>query len=90
MRFWRGGEEFFALLPQSDVAAAQLSAETLRQAFHLETSALGHSRQHTVGIGFAATGEVLTSLRALMARADQALYRAKRKGRNWVEEAAIA
>lgn len=69
-----GGEEFCALLPQLDLASAQASAETLRKAFNLETAALGHSRQHTVSIGVAATGETQTSLRALMERADQALY----------------
>jgi diguanylate cyclase (GGDEF)-like protein len=82
-----GGEEFCAFLPQSDLAAAQANAETLRKAFNLETAALGHSRQHTVSIGVAATGEAATSLRELMERADQALYRAKRDGRNRVEAA---
>jgi len=72
-----GGEEFCALLPQSDLAAAQISAEVLRKAFNLETAALGHSRQHTVSIGVAATGEAQTILRELMERADQALYRAQ-------------
>ena len=83
-----GGEEFCALLPQSDLAAAQASAETLRKAFNLETAALGHGRQHTVSIGVAAAGEAQTSLRDLMERADRALYRAKRDGRNRVELAA--
>ncbi len=82
-----GGEEFCAFLPQSDLAAAQASAETLRKAFNLETAALGHSRQHTVSIGVAASGEAQTSMRELMERADQALYRAKRDGRNRVEAA---
>ncbi len=85
-----GGEEFCALLPQSDLAAAQVSAETLRKAFHLETAALGHSRQHTVSIGVAATGDAASSIRELMERADQALYRAKRDGRNRVELALAA
>ena len=85
-----GGEEFCALLPQSDLAAAQASAETLRKAFNLETAALGHGRQHTVSIGVAAAGEAQTSLRELMERADRALYRAKRDGRNRVELAGAA
>ena len=85
-----GGEEFCALLPQSDLAAAQASAETLRKAFNLETAALGHSRQHTVSIGVAAAGEAQSSLRELMERADRALYRAKRDGRNRVELADAA
>ena len=80
-----GGEEFCALLPQSDQAAALANAETLRKAFNLETAALGHSRQHTVSIGVAGTGQAQSSLRDLMGRADQALYRAKHEGRNRVE-----
>ncbi len=80
-----GGEEFCALLPQSDLATAQTSAETLRKAFHLETAALGHGRQHTVSIGVAAADEAITTLKALIECADQALYRAKRDGRNRVE-----
>ena len=83
-----GGEEFCALLPQSDLAAAQSSAEALRKAFHLETAALGHSRQHTVSIGIAAADAAQASLRELMERADQALYRAKHGGRNRIEAAA--
>ncbi len=83
-----GGEEFCALLPQSDLAAAQASAETLRKAFNLETAALGHSRQHTVSIGVAAAGVGQASLRELMERADQALYRAKHGGRNRIASAA--
>lgn len=65
-------------------------AETLRKAFNFETAALGHSRQHTVSIGVAATGAVQTSLRALMERADQTLYQAKRDGRNRVESVVAA
>ena len=85
-----GGEEFCALLPQSDLAAAQASAETLRKAFNLETAALGHGRQHTVSIGVAAAVEAQSTLRELMERADRALYRAKRDGRNRVELAGAA
>ena len=80
-----GGVEFCALLPQSDLAGALASAETLRIAFNLETVALRHTREHTVSIGVAAADKVPTTLKALMERADQALYRAKRDGRNRVE-----
>ena len=84
-----GGEEFCALLPQSDLSAAHASAETLRRAFYAETAVLGHRREHTVSIGVAAAStRSLTSLRELIAEADQALYRAKRDGRNRVEVAA--
>ncbi len=82
-----GGEEFCALLPQSDLVSAHASAEALREAFKLETAALGHRRQHTVSIGVATAGASQASLSDLMERADQALYRAKHAGRNRIEAA---
>ena len=82
-----GGEEFCALLPQADTMVAMASAEALRQAFQRDTAALGHSRQHTVSIGTATAQPGPTTLSKLMTRADQALYRAKRDGRNRVEMA---
>lgn len=85
-----GGEEFCALLPQTDIAAAMANAESLRAAFQRDSSALGHSRQHTVSIGVASAQSATTTLSQLMTRADQALYRAKRDGRNRVEMADAA
>jgi diguanylate cyclase (GGDEF)-like protein len=82
-----GGEEFCALLPQADTVAATANAETLRAAFHRDSLALGHTRQHTVSIGVASAPSAATTLSQLMTRADQALYRAKRDGRNRVEVA---
>jgi diguanylate cyclase (GGDEF)-like protein len=82
-----GGEEFCALLPQADINAATANAESLRVAFQRDSSALGHTRQHTVSIGVASAQSAATTLSQLMTRADQALYRAKRDGRNRVEMA---
>jgi diguanylate cyclase (GGDEF)-like protein len=82
-----GGEEFCALLPDADADVSAASAQSLRDAFHRETAALGHSRQHTVSVGVASAGAVATTLHHLMERADQALYQAKRNGRNRVEVA---
>lgn len=84
-----GGEEFCALLPNADLTAATACAEGLRAAFQRETAALGHSRPHTVSVGVAgpATGATLATL---LERADQALYRAKRNGRNRLEIEAAA
>jgi len=79
-----GGEEFCALMPGADLNVAATSAETLREAFHRESAGLGHSRQHTVSVGVASSVAPLSVLVALMARADQALYQAKRDGRNRV------
>ena len=85
-----GGEEFCALLPHADLAVATANAESLRAAFQRDSSALGHTRQHTVSIGVAAAQSTTTTLSQLMTRADQALYRAKRDGRNRVEMADAA
>ena len=79
-----GGEEFCALLPNADRATAMACAEGLRVAFLRETAALGHSRPHTVSVGVAGPSPEAT-LATLMERADQALYRAKRNGRDRVE-----
>lgn len=85
-----GGEEFCALLPQADIAAAAANAESLRAAFHRDSSTLGHTRQHTVSIGVASASSTATTLSQLMTLADQALYRAKRDGRNRVQMAELA
>ena len=82
-----GGEEFCALLPGADIAAAAALAESLRAAFQRDSATLGHTRQHTVSIGVAAAQSAATTLSQLMTHADQALYRAKRDGRNRVEMA---
>lgn len=79
-----GGEEFCALMPGADLDVARAHAESLREAFHRESAALGHSRQHTVSVGVASSSAPLSVLVPLMARADQALYQAKRDGRNRV------
>jgi diguanylate cyclase (GGDEF)-like protein len=82
-----GGEEFCALLPDTNAEVARTSAESLRAAFHRETAALAHPRQHTVSIGVASMETAEFTLAELTERADQALYRAKHEGRNRVEVA---
>ena len=80
-----GGEEFCALLPRADIKAAAANAELLHAAFHRDSSTLGHTRQHKVSIGGASVPSAATTLLQLMTRADQALYWAKRDGRNRVQ-----
>jgi diguanylate cyclase (GGDEF)-like protein len=85
-----GGEEFVIVLPGLAPEQAKFTAERLRRAVQDMHTAQGDARlQITVSIGLAgcAGGEFAPSLDELLARADQALYRAKAHGRNRVEQA---
>ncbi len=80
-----GGEEFTFLLPETGVAAAQPVAERLRR--HVERSLMSTDRgpiSITISLGVAQLDETCPDLEALLERADQALYVAKRSGRNQV------
>lgn len=86
-----GGEEFAIILPGSDAAAAQKCAERLRDA--IARAPVVHDGKNltvTVSIGFATmdAGDVRGD--DALARADEALYRAKRKGGDRVERAQAA
>lgn len=77
-----GGEEFIWLLPDASLAQARLQCEYLREAVCHASESL----PVTVSIGVVAWNAVET-LALLMHRADQALYAAKRNGRDRVEAA---
>ncbi|MGF6392115.1 diguanylate cyclase (GGDEF)-like protein [Pseudomonas plecoglossicida] len=85
-----GGEEFVLILPGLAPERAMFTAERLRRAVQDLHVAQGDPRlQMTVSIGLdgCAANTQAPSLDALMARADEALYRAKACGRNRVEQA---
>ncbi|MFJ4344342.1 diguanylate cyclase [Pseudomonas sp. NPDC089401] len=85
-----GGEEFVVMLPGLAPERASFSAERLRRAVQDLHVAQGDARlQITVSIGLDGCSEnqQAPSLDELLARADQALYRAKAHGRNRVEQA---
>jgi diguanylate cyclase (GGDEF)-like protein len=83
-----GGEEFVALLPETDEANALSVAEKLRAAVEGMRIKAGSRRiPVTISIGVAAMRPGDASLDAVTARADEALYRAKREGRNCVRAA---
>jgi len=85
-----GGEEFAVLMPGAVLdEATQVAQRLAERVASTQTPYEGQVISYTLSIGVAQwqPGE---SLDALVARADDALYRAKRGGRNRVEEAALA
>lgn len=82
-----GGEEFAALMIGITREQAEQHAEEIRKACSVrEISSGGISEHVTISIGFTvARGE--TELAKIMRVADQALYTAKRRGRDRVERA---
>ena len=82
-----GGEEFAILLPGTDMASAAVFAERLRARVADSSLSIdgGVLLCVTVSIGMAAMSGTDAGCDAVLARADEALYRAKRAGRNRVE-----
>lgn len=80
-----GGEEFVIMMPGTDLAGALLLGEKLRA--HIAAAAFPGANQVTASFGCAeyCADE---NLHDLVARADVALYQAKREGRNRVVAAA--
>src|SRR5262252_8598710 len=81
-----GGEEFVVLMPETDMAVATMVAERLRRRIAGEPFPLPQGARRgevTISIGIATLGGE-ESAAAVLKRADQALYRAKRDGRNRV------
>lgn len=78
-----GGDEFLAVLPNSDLAAARQVAERML----LMSSTVAQGTAITLSIGLAELREGDEDGAALVCRADRALYEAKRAGRNRIAEA---
>jgi two-component system cell cycle response regulator len=81
-----GGEEFVVVMPETDMAVATLVAERLRRRIASEPFPIqqgAHAIEVTISVGIAALGPQ-DSAATMLKRADQALYRAKRDGRNRV------
>lgn len=83
-----GGEEFVVLLPHTNLEKALAVAEKIRLAVS-ETSVPGMGEQRlTISIGAAGLPDIrVGSMRELVRKADEALYRAKEGGRNQVVRA---
>jgi diguanylate cyclase (GGDEF)-like protein len=81
-----GGEEFMLVLPNCDSACARRLLEDIRERFKaLLFQASGDQFAVTISAGIACFPREATAAE-LLARADQALYAAKRNGRDRVED----
>lgn len=86
-----GGEEFLILLPDTPAPGAQRVAETLRR--EIEANSIpwnDETLRITASFGLTAITPGEMDPLAAIARADEALYRAKQDGRNCVRSAAEA
>jgi len=80
-----GGEEFSVFLPNTQLPGAQQLAETLRvavESIHIEVD--GVRLKITASIGVAVKRFEQETMQAIQQHADQAMYEAKRGGRNRV------
>jgi diguanylate cyclase (GGDEF)-like protein len=80
-----GGEEFSALLPDTERDGALRLAEKLRAEIEALKPDIGSERLPvTASVGIAIGGPESPSIAEVQRRADEAMYQAKRKGRNRV------
>jgi len=82
LMFRYGGEEFLALLPDTDIKGAEFLFDRLRQ---MQAKSPLHYQRHAINVTFSAG---ITNLRdsddvqSIIQRADEALYQAKQEGRD--------
>ncbi|MBI9080011.1 MAG: PAS domain S-box protein [Pseudodesulfovibrio sp.] len=83
-----GGEEFAAVLPETGMESGLQVAERLRKGFSkLKVHSNNSDVTFTVSIGVALARDHDQSIEEIINRSDEALYKAKRMGRNRVEHA---
>jgi diguanylate cyclase (GGDEF)-like protein len=84
-----GGDEFLVILPETPLPGARKVADSLRQDLaKIQFGEGGHRSGATVSIGIAAATDGELDVKTFIQRADEALYRAKRAGRNRLSVAA--
>jgi two-component system cell cycle response regulator len=82
-----GGEEFVIVMPETDMAVAAVVAERIRRRIAGEPFPIQKGNAAldvTISIGLAGLASASDTAETILKRADQALYRAKRDGRNRV------
>ena len=82
-----GGEEFVIVLPNTDAAVAAKIAERVRQSIASKSFNVGAKSgplSITVSIGLSVIETASDTMDDILKRADEALYKAKREGRNRV------
>lgn len=79
-----GGEEFVAALPETNLAEAMILAERIRAGIAAKRFACLGDKACTISVGVATLGLHEKSYHRALVRADQALYFAKKMGRNRV------
>ncbi|MFT3672235.1 PleD family two-component system response regulator [Aestuariivirga sp.] len=86
-----GGEEFIVVLPNTDAMTAEKIAERLRRAVAAKSFVIGTPAPVpvTISAGIATLAGLDDSLEKLLKRADNAMYQAKREGRNRISKAGL-
>jgi two-component system cell cycle response regulator len=82
-----GGEEFVVVMPDTDLGVATLVAERIRRRIAEERFPIGRNGKTievTISVGIACRLGAQDNAPQMLKRADEALYRAKRDGRNRV------
>ena len=81
-----GGEEFAIILPETSIDGARIVGERIRSAVANSPFSINNEKKVgvTVSIGIACFPQCAQSIELLIERADQALYTAKKEGRNRV------
>lgn len=81
-----GGEEFLVVLPETELSGALTLAERIRSSVEVLAPLTENAGSVTVSIGIGVcTGNARHTLANVLGAADEALYRAKEKGRNRIE-----
>jgi len=82
-----GGEEFLILLPNTNLEGAEVLAQKIKKTVENKVLHFPSSKalKYTVSFGVSVSREEQEDIQMVLNRADEALYKAKRNGKNRVE-----